>query len=113
MSQLRFDDTTSNWVVFAPLRKLRPHDGAASPPAPESLDAARSCPFCPGNEELAQRVIDAIRSSAGGHSWKVRGVPNKFPALRIERLSSGCNRTCRRVRKLAGWMGRATFRPSR
>lgn len=85
MSQLRFDYTTADWVVFAPLRKLRPHDGASSsPPAPESHDAARSCPFCPGNEELAPREIYAIRSSAEGRPWRVRVVPNKFPALRIE-----------------------------
>lgn len=86
MSELRFDFTTADWVIFAPLRKLRPRDGSLlRPPAAEQPDALTKCPFCPGNEELAPHEIYAA-CGAGGRpaNWRVRVVPNKFPALRIE-----------------------------
>ena len=85
MPQLRFDQTTGDWVVFAPLRKLRPHhDGGAV--ARESTAQERgSCPFCPGNEGLTPHEIAAFRDPRGGPAdWRVRVVPNKFPALMIE-----------------------------
>ncbi|HUG92658.1 MAG TPA: galactose-1-phosphate uridylyltransferase [Planctomycetaceae bacterium] len=87
MPHLRVDHTTSDWVVFAPLRKLRPHaahgdanlQGAAKPPD-KGL-----CPFCPGNEGLTPREIYAVRGQHSGPAdWRVRVVPNKFPALMIE-----------------------------
>lgn len=81
MSRLRFDETTADWVVFAPARRLRPHDGLAKAPAAED-GAGRTCPFCPGNELFTPPEIDAIRDAAG--NWQVRVVPNKFPALMIE-----------------------------
>ena len=89
MSQLRFDYTSSDWVVFAPLRKLRPQQ--ESPPiaaasAGAGSDATASCPFCPGNERLTPQEIYSVgRTPSGGESsWRVRVVANKFPALRIE-----------------------------
>lgn len=89
MPLLRFDYTTADWVVFAPLRKLRPqHESSSSSAvAAESPDAAvRSCPFCPGNEKLTPPEIYAIRPphTDDRSAWKVRVVSNKFPALRIE-----------------------------
>lgn len=90
MPELRFDYATSDWVVFAPLRKLRPHSirsGHNGDPAPPR-DLA--CPFCPGNEALTPHVIDQ-ETYAG--NWTIRVVPNKFPALQIEeddhRISDG------------------------
>lgn len=86
MSVLRYDPTTSDWVVFAPSRALRPHDGQryGEPPA-EPAEALAACPFCPGNESLAPPEIYAVRPPGAGPSqWQVRVVPNKFPALRIE-----------------------------
>lgn len=87
MSELRFDYTTADWVIFAPLRKLRPHESGPLQPAAagEKAESTLKCPFCPGNEELAPHEIDAARSGGGSPSnWRVRVVPNKFPALRIE-----------------------------
>lgn len=86
MSILRFDQTVSDWVIFAPARAQRPHDfrgrGLLS-----DFDSSEKhdCPFCPGNESLtppeiyAERVNQNVRSA-----WLVRVVANKFPALRIE-----------------------------
>jgi UDPglucose--hexose-1-phosphate uridylyltransferase len=84
MSILRFDPTTSDWVIFAPSRSLRPHDGFAKPPPVEDGAALANCPFCPGNEAFTPPEIYSLRDPADGGRWQVRVVPNKFPALRIE-----------------------------
>lgn len=83
MSQLRFDPTTNDWVVFAPSRALRPHAFASTAKAADA--PAGGCPFCPGNESLTPPEITSIRREpADKSSWLVRVVSNKFPALRIE-----------------------------
>jgi len=88
MPLLRYDHTTADWVVFAPLRKLRPHhEASASAPADEvAADVTTSCPFCPGNERMTPPEIYAIRppNSDRQSDWRVRVTSNKFPALRIE-----------------------------
>lgn len=93
MSTLRFDPTTSDWVIFAPSRSLRPHDAGGGSVADDMVSTARSCPFCPGNEALTPPVIHSVPGSAENGSWRVRVVANKFPALRIEenptRLANG------------------------
>lgn len=83
MSTLRFDYTVAEWVIFAPLRKLRPHsNGVVSAPPP--VAAAATCPFCPGNEALTPPEIFSVRSGPDPRHWQVRVIPNKFPALAIE-----------------------------
>jgi galactose-1-phosphate uridylyltransferase len=63
MAQLRFVETTSDWVIFAPTR-VRPRElRSHAAPAEESADATKSCPFCPGNE--AWTPPDLCRASAG------------------------------------------------
>lgn len=87
MSTLRFDPTTSDWVVFAPSRKLRPHEAErrSEAPADAAPAASTSCPFCPGNEAFTPPEIYSIPSAGGSAAnWRVRVVPNKFPALKIE-----------------------------
>lgn len=82
---LRFDVTTNDWVIFAPRRALRPHDFEQRAKAPPP-DTDKTCPFCPGNEQLTPAEVFAVRdgSSPNSRGWKVRVTPNKFPALRIE-----------------------------
>ncbi|HVW36738.1 MAG TPA: galactose-1-phosphate uridylyltransferase [Pirellulales bacterium] len=84
MSQLRFDVATTDWVIFAPSRALRPHRAPSPPPAPAAPEAP--CPFCPGNEAFTPPEIYAARGPGqySASNWRVRVVPNKFPALRIE-----------------------------
>ena len=56
MSFLRYDQTISDWVIFAPSRAQRPHElrkGAAAATAAQ-LPVEKSCPFCPGNEGLTR-----------------------------------------------------------
>lgn len=86
MPELRFDYTTADWVVFAPLRKLRPqHENRAPLSVSEARQEAADCPFCPGNERFTPHEIFSFRANQDVEtSWQVRVVPNKFPALRIE-----------------------------
>ncbi|HUE70429.1 MAG TPA: galactose-1-phosphate uridylyltransferase [Pirellulaceae bacterium] len=84
MSLLRFDPTTSDWVIFSPSRSLRPHDRPAKVGPGDDLTAAAKCPFCPGNEAFTPPEIYSLRSPADPTHWQVRVFPNKFPALRIE-----------------------------
>ena len=67
MNVLRFDHTTGDWVVFAPLRRLRPHrDKAMSVYAGDILpDTKEFCPFCPGNEHFTPRAIRELTDSEG------------------------------------------------
>lgn len=86
---LRYDVTTNDWVIFAPARAARPHDFRRheSPPASQpAVTVAEQCPFCPGNEGLTPHEIFAVRmnGSTDRSRWRVRVVPNKYPALRIE-----------------------------
>lgn len=81
MSELRKDPIIDRWVIVATERGRRPTD---FPPSIEPATGAFS-PFAPNNEdktppEVAQigRAADKPADSSG---WRVRVVPNKFPAL--------------------------------
>jgi UDPglucose--hexose-1-phosphate uridylyltransferase len=82
MPELRKDLITEGWVIIATERAKRPHDFAQLPSEPE----AANCPFCPGNESQTPPELWVARPNGGANQpgWKVRVIPNKFPALRIE-----------------------------
>jgi UDPglucose--hexose-1-phosphate uridylyltransferase len=70
-------------VIIASERGKRPQDFAAV----KEERKKGFCPFCPGHEDKTPPEIMAIRqpgSRPNGPNWKVRVVPNKFPALRVE-----------------------------
>ena len=76
--RLRRDPVTGKLAVIAPERRRRP--GAAT--APPSREHA--CPFCPGNEGLTPPEVDALRAPGtrpDAPGWRVRVVPNKYPAF--------------------------------
>ncbi|MEW6357804.1 MAG: galactose-1-phosphate uridylyltransferase [Planctomycetota bacterium] len=83
MPELRKDPILGRWIIIATERAARPTDF-------RSGTVQRSggfCPFCEGNEDKTPPEIAAYRNSgtaANGPGWRVRIVPNKFPALRIE-----------------------------
>jgi UDPglucose--hexose-1-phosphate uridylyltransferase len=84
-SQYRYDVLQRRWVIIATERGKRPQDFALGKEVP-SVEAG-FCPFCPGHEDKTPPEIAAIRepgSRVNGGGWKVRVVPNKYPALRIE-----------------------------
>ncbi len=64
-------------------RAKRPHDFDSTP----QRQKGRFCPFCEGNEDKTPGEIIAYRkpgSQRNREGWRVRVVPNKFPALEIE-----------------------------
>jgi len=84
MSQLRKDLLSGRWVIIATERSKRPDDFRPAA-APEKKDQATGfCPFCEGNETKTPPEVFALRregTKADEPGWRVRVVPNKFPAL--------------------------------
>ncbi len=82
MPELRKDPITGRWVIISSERGKRPN---------EFLDQRNKkrtgfCPFCAGNERTTPHEILAYRDigQPDGPGWRLRTVPNKFPALQIE-----------------------------
>src|SRR3954447_16280544 len=83
MSELRKDPIVGRWVIIATDRASRP----LAPHSEGGLIGGADCPFCEGNEVHTPHEIIAYRergTAANGRGWRVRVVPNKFPALGIE-----------------------------
>jgi len=84
MPDLRKDPIVGRWVIIAKNRAKRPHDLVDGEIARPS---GAFCPFCEGQESHTPHEIAAYRQP-GTHrdkpGWRVRVVPNKFPALEIE-----------------------------
>ena len=70
------DPRSGRWTVVARGRGRRPGIGAQSIPAP-TPDELRRCPFCAGHEE--RTPPETLR--LGGDPWRVRVVPNRYPAF--------------------------------
>lgn len=84
MPELRKDPIVGRWVIIAIERAKRPHDFKHQE---QSLVETGACPFCEGNEDRTPPEVVAYRDRGGrpnGPSWRVRVIPNKFPALKIE-----------------------------
>ncbi|HIE06581.1 MAG TPA: galactose-1-phosphate uridylyltransferase, partial [Desulfarculaceae bacterium] len=83
MSELRKDPIIDRWVIISQERGKRPSEFS-------SLKQERKsgfCPFCAGNEDVVPPEILAYRqpgSQNNDSNWRLRVVPNKFPALHIE-----------------------------
>lgn len=83
MSELRKDPVVGRWVIIATERANRP----LAPHVEGGLIGPTDCPFCEGHEVHTPNEIMSYRtvgSAANGPGWRVRVVPNKFPALGIE-----------------------------
>jgi UDPglucose--hexose-1-phosphate uridylyltransferase len=95
MSQLRKDLISGRWVIIASERSKRPDDfrgrNDSGREGPEGF-----CPFCAGNESKTPPEVYSLRREGtlpDHEGWRVRVVPNKFPALergaRAERFQDG------------------------
>ena len=80
MSEFRKDPITGRWVIIAAERAQRPRQlGALSNSSDEE-----PCPFCAGHEAMTPPEVWASRpqnTPADTPGWRVRVVPNKYPAL--------------------------------
>jgi UDPglucose--hexose-1-phosphate uridylyltransferase len=80
--EFRRDPLHNAWVAFAPERQRRPQDFFPSEMKSSNLD-----PFVPGNEHLTPPEVYAVRdkeTKPNGPGWRVRVVPNRYPAMRVE-----------------------------
>jgi UDPglucose--hexose-1-phosphate uridylyltransferase len=83
MPELRKDPIVGRWVIIAPERAKRPIAIKNEPTSAGSL----FCPFCEGGEENTPPEIVAYRdrtTKPNDRGWRVRVIPNKFPALKVE-----------------------------
>jgi UDPglucose--hexose-1-phosphate uridylyltransferase len=78
MPEFRRDPITGRWVIIASGRASRPwHIGA-------TRASSGPCPFCAGNEAMTPPEVWAQRdpkTNANAPGWRLRIVPNKYPAL--------------------------------
>jgi len=84
MPELRRDPVAGRWVVFSPDRLRRPFDFKWTN---QETDFFEDNPFLPGNEGFTPNEVYVTRepgSQPNKPGWRVRVVPNRFPALRIE-----------------------------
>lgn len=97
MHETRYDWLADRWVIFAPNREERPNEYCVSTKPTTPLSRAKTCPFCSGAEGetpeptlvLPRSDSDATRTlyrnerdrKGPSENWRVRVVPNKFPAI--------------------------------
>ncbi|HEX9657070.1 MAG TPA: galactose-1-phosphate uridylyltransferase [Bacteroidota bacterium] len=81
MSEIRQDVTTKEWVIFARERAKRPDDFRRIEDRSAQKLFMASCPFCPGNEEMTIGEVYRQSLSRNSTEWRLRIVPNLFPAL--------------------------------
>jgi UDPglucose--hexose-1-phosphate uridylyltransferase len=94
MNETRYDWLTDRWVIFAPNRDERPDQFKRI--LREKPAGSVQCPFCYGSEHetpdptliLPETESDNTTSNRRSHqskpnptAWRVRVVPNKFPAV--------------------------------
>jgi UDPglucose--hexose-1-phosphate uridylyltransferase len=99
MHETRYDWLADRWVIFAPNREERPNEFRPHMKPCATLTGLHACPFCSGSERetpeptlvlpasdheqtrpLIRGEIQRELQGALDH-WKVRVVPNKFPAI--------------------------------
>ncbi len=84
MSELRKDQVSGRWVIIATERAKRPDDYRPASGTAKPGEAHGFCPFCEGSETKTPPEVFALRedgTAPDSPGWRVRVVPNKFPAL--------------------------------
>ncbi|NLI77963.1 MAG: galactose-1-phosphate uridylyltransferase [Candidatus Riflebacteria bacterium] len=83
MPQLRKDPVTKRWVITIHENPKGPRD---FPVLPTDTNG-HNCPFCPGHESQTPQEVMSYREPntlPNQPGWRVRVVPNRYPALQIE-----------------------------
>lgn len=79
-NQIRKDPITGRRVLVETEKPLKPDDYLVD----RHVKSSAQCPFCPGNEPLTPHEIAAYgrpNPKVDAPGWKVRVVPNRFPAV--------------------------------
>ncbi len=74
---MRLNQLTGRWVTIVAKRAERPNAFAPRDRRVEA-DLGRPCPFCPGNEDESPPALVTVDD---GGSWRIRVVPNLYPAF--------------------------------
>jgi UDPglucose--hexose-1-phosphate uridylyltransferase len=83
LPEVRIDQLTGLRTILSPARADRPFDFGGVPDESDRK-AVENCPFCEGREDLTPPETWADRAGGGGPDtpgWRVRAVPNLYPAL--------------------------------
>ncbi len=84
MPELRKDPILGRWIIIARERSKRPTDFVVA--SPDTVGGF--CPLCPEHERTTPDEVLAYGRNPGqpanSPGWKLRVVPNKYPALVIE-----------------------------
>ncbi|WP_457642519.1 galactose-1-phosphate uridylyltransferase [Persephonella sp.] len=86
MPELRYNILNDIWVIISKERAKRPHDYPLNW-EDKKKTGKENCPFEPGKEYLTPQEVFAIRdpdTKPDEPGWRVRIIPNKFPALKPE-----------------------------
>jgi UDPglucose--hexose-1-phosphate uridylyltransferase len=115
-AELRRDPISGRLVVVAPGRSKRPGAFRRSP-VEATQDELDSCPFCAGRED--RTPPETLRLPAGADDWKVRVVPNLYPAFDGQEVVVHTPRHCHFLAELTedeldgvaqAWQARAAAR---
>jgi len=93
MAELRKDPILNRWVIISTVRSKRP--GSYHVEKEVNYTRPEKCPFCEGHENMTPPEIYALRegkSKPDTPGWKVRIVPNKYPALKMNAPLEESNR---------------------
>jgi len=83
LPEVRVDPLSGLKTIVSGARAERPGSGIAPPDPHPPIDPARD-PFAPGHEQQTPPEVDAVRpdgSAPDTPGWRVRVVPNLYPAL--------------------------------
>ena len=81
MSELRRQNEGKEWIIVSPDRSTRPLEFPRV--QHEASVSSDTCPFCAGNEGMTPPELYRDPSEQT-ESWRVRVIPNKFPALNVD-----------------------------
>jgi UDPglucose--hexose-1-phosphate uridylyltransferase len=91
--QFRRDPFRKHWSIIAPERAARPQSWTGTLSRRSTSDDPALCPFCPSHEDQTPPAVltyPASPESDGPTGWRLRVVPNKYPAVRLDVSLSSC-----------------------
>jgi UDPglucose--hexose-1-phosphate uridylyltransferase len=94
LSELRRDPLSGRIVAIAPARAGRPGAHARIIPPPDAAELA-ACPFCAGREDRTPPEVLRL-----GEPWRVRVVPNLYPAVERQEVVVHSPRHARSIAEL-------------
>ena len=77
MTEMRLDPLSGRWVVISSARATRP-DAFVLHAERLAHEPLKPCPFCPGHEEETPPPLASYDEDG---AWRVRVIPNKYPAF--------------------------------